>query len=99
MAYPAAVGHRSHADGIGPHLFPARRPGAEPDGGHPVARRRSAEIARCVRQSAGGVARRPAGVPGVIVMRSFIALGLVLAAGPALAAPAIPFHDMIAGAI
>ena len=58
MAHGAALGHRPDRDRQRPHLLPARRAGAQPDRGDPLARRRGASEPRAVPPDAGGGSRR-----------------------------------------
>ena len=63
----AAVGHRPDRDRQRPHPLPARRPGPQPRGGHPVARRRGRGRAAAVPRSRHGPTQRPRGVPELAV--------------------------------
>ncbi len=83
MAHAAALGHRPHRSRQRPHPFPARRPGAQPDRGDPLARRRGAGRARPLRRDEQGGARG-ADRLREFAMRSTLLLALLvlLAPGP-----------------
>ncbi len=52
VAHAAAVGHRPHRDRLGSHAVPARWPCPQSHRGHPLAWRRSADVARRIRRPA-----------------------------------------------